>query len=73
MLHTVRPFYCVGISILAVNYENDEQFSIVAIAYIAYTHKSSSCIALKLGCRFSLTLLKLNKVARISNIGDATY
>jgi hypothetical protein len=70
MHHTVRPFYCVGISILAVNYENDEQFSIVTVAYI---HKSSSCAALKLGCRFSLTLLKLNKVARISNIGDATY
>ena len=70
MHHTVRPFYCVGISILAVNYENDEQFSIVTVAYI---HKSSSCTALKLGCRFNLTLLKLNKVARISNIGDATY
>lgn len=70
MHHTVRPFYCVCISILAVNYENDELFSIVAIAYI---HKPSSYTALKLGCRFSLTLLKLDEVARISNIGDATY
>ena len=70
MHHTVRSLYCVGISILAVNYENDEQFSIVAVSYI---HKSSSNAALKLGCRFSIKLLKLNKVARISNIGDATY
>jgi hypothetical protein len=70
MHHTVRLIYCVGISIVAANYENDEPFSIVAIAYI---HKSSGYTALKLGCRFSLTLSKLNKVARISNIGDAIY
>jgi hypothetical protein len=53
--HTVRWFYCIVVSVLAVNYENDERLSELDV----HAHKSSSFTALKLDYGFCVMRFQL--------------